>query len=184
MDESGDERRVAVLGGGCFWCLEAVFDELIGVDEVDSGYCGGHVDHPAYEAVCGGDTGHAEVVRIRFDPALISYATLLDVFFTVHDPTTRNRQGNDVGPQYRSVIFCQDATQRAEAAAAIARAEASGHWDGPVVTEVADAAPFWPAEDYHRDYFRLHGHQPYCMLVVAPKVAKARQGFARLLKSR
>jgi len=184
MGNSKGERSVAVLGGGCFWCLEAVFDELVGVEEVLSGYCGGTVDAPSYEEVCGGDSGHAEVVRITFDPGVVSLATLLDVFFTIHDPTTRNRQGNDVGPQYRSVIFCQDAGQRAEAVAAIARAEASGHWDAPVVTEVAEAATFWPAENYHHDYFRQHGHQPYCMLVVAPKVAKARKGFASLLKFR
>jgi peptide-methionine (S)-S-oxide reductase len=178
-----EQRSEVVLGGGCFWCLEAVFSELAGVDRVVSGYAGGTVVQPSYEAVCGGDTGHAEVVRITFDPAVISLAALLDVFFAIHDPTTRNRQGNDVGPQYRSVIFFQDAAQRAAAEAAIARVEASGHWDGTVVTEVLEAAPFWPAEDYHRDYFRLHGHQPYCMLVVAPKVAKARKLFGALHKS-
>lgn len=178
------QHNEVILGGGCFWCLEAVFQELAGVESVTSGYCGGTLDNPSYEAVCGGDTGHAEVVKVAFDPAAISLATLLDVFFTIHDPTTRNRQGNDVGPQYRSVVFCQDAAQQAEAQAAIARAAASGHWERPIVTELAPAAPFWPAEDYHSDYFRLHGHQPYCMLVVAPKVAKARTGFAALLKSR
>ena len=176
------QRSEVILGGGCFWCLEAVFQELAGVDEVVSGYCGGSVERPSYEAVCGGDTGHAEVVRVVFDPAQISLATLLDVFFTIHDPTTRNRQGNDVGPQYRSVIFCQEAAQQAEAEAAIARA--AGHWEQPIVTELVPTAPFWPAEDFHRDYFRLHGHQPYCMLVVAPKVAKARKSFPGLLKAR
>lgn len=176
------QSSVAVLGGGCFWCLEAVFDNLKGVHEVVSGYCGGHVDAPSYEAVCGGDTGHAEVVRITFDPEVITFSALLDVFFTIHDPTTPNRQGNDVGPQYRSVIFCQDDAQRADAVAAIGRAAAAGLWDGPVVTELADAAPFWPAEDYHRAYYRQHGEQPYCLLVVAPKVAKARKRFAVLQK--
>lgn len=174
--------ETAILGGGCFWCLEAVFQELAAVRSVTSGYCGGNVSAPSYEAVCGGGTGHAEVVKIVFDPAALPFATLLDVFFAIHDPTTLNRQGNDVGTQYRSVIFCQSEAQRDAGQAAVARAEA--HWGRPVVTEIVapvPAHPFWPAEDYHRDYFRLHGHQPYCAFVVAPKVAKARQAFAHLL---
>lgn len=176
------DEQVAVLGGGCFWCLEAVFQDLAGVIGVESGYCGGAVANPSYAQVCDGNTGHAEVVRVRFDPAVIGFADLLGVFFAIHDPTTPNRQGNDVGPQYRSVIFCQDAAQRAQAEATIAHLRATGHWERPIVTEVADAAPFYPAEDYHHDYFRRNGHQPYCLLVVAPKVAKARQRFGHLLR--
>lgn len=175
-------EQTAVLGGGCFWCLEAVFQELAGVLDVSSGYCGGSVAQPSYARVCDGNTGHAEVVRIRFDPEQIRFADLLDVFFVIHDPTTPNRQGNDIGPQYRSVIFCQDAEQRREAEAAIRRVADSGPWEGAIVTELTDAAPFYPAEDYHRDYFLRNGHQPYCMLVVAPKVAKARHHFGHLLK--
>ncbi|QEL64122.1 peptide methionine sulfoxide reductase [Oryzomicrobium terrae] len=179
---SAPRQEPAILGGGCFWCLEAVFQELAAVSAVTSGYCGGSVAAPSYEAVCGDGTGHAEVVKIVFDPAALPFATLLDVFFAIHDPTTLNRQGNDVGTQYRSVIFCQSEAQHDAALAAVARAEA--HWGRPVVTEIVapvPAQPFWPAEDYHRDYFRLHGHQPYCAFVVAPKVAKARQAFAHLL---
>ena len=176
------DEEIAVLGGGCFWCLEAVFDEVDGVTDVVSGYAGGHVANPTYEAVCGKRTGHAEVVRIAFDPQKLDFPTLLDIFFTIHDPTTRDRQGNDVGPQYRSVIFCQSAEQRRQAEAAIARA--AGDWDGPVVTAVEDAAVFYPAEGYHQDYFRLHGHEPYCAHVVAPKVAKFRKRFADRLKPR
>jgi peptide-methionine (S)-S-oxide reductase len=171
-----------VFGGGCFWCIEAVFRRLQGVDEVVSGYAGGQVENPSYEAVCSKTTGHAEVVSIRFDPARISFETLLDVFFTAHDPTTPNRQGNDVGPQYRSVIFCQSDAQRAAAQAAIARLDASGEWTDRVVTEVAGAATFYPAENYHQDYFRLHGHEPYCSFVVAPKVAKCMKRFRHLLR--
>ena len=173
--------QTAILGGGCFWCLEPVFKSLRGVASVVSGYAGGARPHPSYEQVCTGATGHAEVVRVDFDPQQISFATLLDVFFSLHDPTMLNRQGNDVGTQYRSVIFCQDASQRAEAAAAVQRLDASGAYGVPAVTEIADAAPFYPAEDYHQDYFRLHGHEPYCSFVVSPKVAKARKRFAALL---
>ena len=176
------ESQVAVLGGGCFWCLEAVFQDLAGVLGVTSGYCGGHVVDPNYAQVCEGDTGHAEVVRIEFDPAVIGFADLLAVFFTIHDPTTPNRQGNDIGPQYRSVIFCQNESQRRTAQTAIAALDASGLWGAPAVTELAGPAVFYPAEDYHHDYFRRNGHQPYCMLVVAPKVTKARQRFGRLLR--
>ena len=174
-------HQVAVLGGGCFWCLEPVFKALRGVSEVVSGYAGGAQINPDYEAVCRGTTGHAEVVRVTFDPLQISYATLLEIFFSLHDPTTLNRQGNDIGTQYRSVIFCQDAAQHAEARAALERLDASGQYPVPAVTEIADAAPFYAAEDYHQDYFRLHGHEPYCSFVVSPKVAKACKRFAALL---
>jgi peptide-methionine (S)-S-oxide reductase len=173
----------AVLGGGCFWCLDAVFRELAGVRSVESGYAGGRVPDPTYEAVCGGDTGHAEVVRVAFDPSVLSYRDLLRVFFTIHDPTTRNRQGNDVGTQYRSVIFCASPEQRADAEAVVAELTAEGLWRDPVVTEIAGSAPFYPAETYHQDYFSRNGNQPYCAYVVAPKVAKFRKAFRERLKA-
>ncbi len=173
-----------MLGGGCFWCLEAVFRELEGVHSVESGYAGGHVANPSYEEVCGGDTGHAEVVRLRFDPAQLTYADLLRVFMTIHDPTTRNRQGNDIGTQYRSVIFCGDDAQRRDAQAVIVELTRQGLWSAPVVTEIAGPATFHGAEDYHRDYFERNGSQPYCAYVVAPKVAKFRKAFAQRLKAR
>lgn len=174
--------QTAVLGGGCFWCLEAVFGRLRGVQRVESGYAGGRVASPTYEAVCSGETGHAEVVRIEFDPAELSFRDLLRVFFTVHDPTTRDRQGSDVGTQYRSVIFCQSPEQRADAQAVIAELTEAGLWRDPIVTEVADAATFYPAESYHQEYFERNGRQPYCQFVVAPKVAKLRQEFGARLK--
>jgi peptide-methionine (S)-S-oxide reductase len=173
----------AVLGGGCFWCLDAVFRELAGVRSVESGYAGGRVPDPTYEAVCGGDTGHAEVVRVAFDPSVLSYRDLLRVFFTIHDPTTRNRQGNDVGTQYRSVIFCSSPEQRADAEAVVAELTAEGLWRDPVVTEIAGSAPFYPAETYHQGYFSRNGNQPYCAYVVAPKVAKFRKAFRERLKA-
>ena len=173
----------AVLGGGCFWCLDAVFRELAGVRSVESGYAGGREPDPTYEAVCGGDTGHAEVVRVAFDPSVLSYRDLLRVFFTIHDPTTRNRQGNDVGTQYRSVIFCSSPEQRADAEAVVAELTAEGLWRDPVVTEIAGPAPFYPAETYHQDYFSRNGNQPYCAYVVAPKVAKFRKAFRERLKA-
>ncbi len=173
-------REVAILGGGCFWCLEAVFLEMAGVTQVESGYMGGQVDNPSYEQVCAGTTGHAEVVRVEFDPAVTTYRDVLEVFFTIHDPTTLNRQGNDVGTQYRSVIFTlsdeQDATAR-QVIAAMAHV-----WDGPIVTELAPAATWYKAEDYHQDYFRQHPLQGYCAFVVAPKVAKFRKTFANRSK--
>ena len=174
------ETETADLGGGCFWCLEAVFQRLRGVREVQSGYQGGHVPNPGYQAVCGGRTGHAEVVRVRFDPAVLSYADLLRVFFAIHDPTTPNRQGADIGPQYRSVIFTHGPAQAATARAVIGELEAAGLHGAPFVTEVAEAAahPFYPAEEYHRDYFRRNPGSGYCEVVVAPKVAKFRQQFA------
>ncbi len=174
--------ETAVLGGGCFWCLEAVFDDLEGVRAVESGYAGGPRPNPTYDDVCSGSTGHAEVIRITFDPAVLAFRDLLTVFFTIHDPTTRNRQGNDVGTQYRSVIFCQTAAQRATAEAVVAELSAAGLWKGPIVTEIADAAPFFEAEGYHQDYFARNGRQPYCQAVVAPKVAKFRQHFAARVK--
>lgn len=176
--------ETALLGGGCFWCLDAVFRELAGVVSVESGYAGGRVTNPTYEDVCGGRTGHAEVVRVTFDPAVLSYRDLLRVFFTIHDPTTRDRQGNDVGPQYRSVIFVLTPAQRADAEAVIAEIATEGLYAGPIVTELAGAAPFYPAEGYHQDYFQQNPAQPYCAYVVAPKVAKFRKAHADRLKAR
>ncbi len=175
--------RDAVLGGGCFWCLEAVYEQLRGVAAVKSGYSGGHVDHPRYRAVCTGTTGHAEVVRVTYDPSIVSYEDLLRVFFTIHDPTQRDRQGNDVGPQYRSVIFVADADERARATAVRDEIAREGIWNGPIVTEIADAPTFWPAEDEHDNYFVQHPESGYCQAVVAPKVAKFRKGFADRLRA-
>lgn len=175
--------EVALLGGGCFWCLEAVYQELQGVTGVVSGYAGGHVPHPTYEAVCGKETGHAEVVRVTFDPAKITYRDVLEVFFAIHDPTTRDRQGNDVGPQYRSVIYTADAGQEETARAVIAELEAERVFVDPIVTDVAPAPAFYPAEGYHQDYFRQHGAQPYCAFVIAPKLAKFRKRFAELRRA-
>lgn len=172
--EMHDGLESAILGGGCFWCLEAVFDELRGVARVESGYAGGHEERPTYQQVCAGVTGHAEVVRVDFDPAIISFRDLLDVFFTIHDPTTLNRQGADVGTQYRSAIYYLSPEQKAAAESAIAELERDGVWTG-IVTEVAPADEFWPAEAYHRDYYRNNPDQAYCRVVIAPKVAKLRQ---------
>lgn len=172
--------ETATLAGGCFWCLETVFARLKGVDSVTSGYMGGHTVNPAYEEVCGGDTGHAEVVQILFDPAVITYEELLEVFFSIHDPTTLNRQGNDRGTQYRSVIFWHTPEQKAQAEAVIAREQAN--WPNPIVTQVAPAATFYPAEDYHQNYFANHPQQPYCQFVVAPKLAKARARFGEKMR--
>ncbi|MDY0071434.1 MAG: peptide-methionine (S)-S-oxide reductase MsrA [Thauera sp.] len=175
--------ETAIFGGGCFWCLEAVFAEVSGVLEVQSGYCGGHVAEPTYPQVCSGDTGHAEVVRLRFDPAQISYETLLDILFTIHDPTTLNRQGNDVGTQYRSAIFATSAAQAEIARDKIAALDAGGSFASRIVTTVAAAPAFWPAESEHDDYFSRNPAQPYCQLVVAPKVMKFHQRFGHLLKA-
>ncbi len=172
--------EVAILGGGCFWCLEAVYLEVRGVTRVESGYMGGHVDQPSYEQVCSGSTGHAEVVRMEFDPAVIGYRELLEIFFTIHDPTTLNRQGNDVGTQYRSVIFTGSPAQEATARQVIAAM--AGVWDAPLVTEVAPEATWFKAEDYHQDYFRQHPLQGYCAFVVAPKVVKFKKSFSDRLK--
>jgi len=175
--------QTAVLGGGCFWCLEAVFDQLKGVQSVESGYAGGKAPNPTYDEVCGGRTGHAEVVRIVFDPAVVTFRELLLVFFTIHDPTTKDRQGNDVGAQYRSVIYCQTPEQRADAESVIAGLARNGLWHDPIVTEIADAATFYPAEIYHQEYFERNGRQPYCQAIVAPKVAKFRKQFVNQLKA-
>ena len=183
-DAMGDTLRqeAATLGGGCFWCLEAVFKELRGVVSVASGYAGGHVENPSYEAVCGKKTGHAEVVRVVFDPAELSYADLLRVFFTIHDPTTKDRQGNDVGPQYRSIIFAHSAAQDATAREVMAEVAAAGIYDDPIVTELVPEAPFWPAEPEHHDYFARNPWSGYCRAVVAPKVVKFRKIFADRVK--
>jgi peptide-methionine (S)-S-oxide reductase len=176
-------KEVAVLGGGCFWCVEAVFLGLRGVSSVEPGYAGGHVDQPTYEQVCGKNTGHIEVARIEFDPSVLSFRDLLNVFFATHDPTTPGRQGNDVGPQYESAIFWQTEVQRDEALRVIDELQAQKLYDAPFVTQVLAPARFWPAEDYHRNYFALHPEQGYCQFVIAPKVAKFRKQFqARLLK--
>jgi peptide-methionine (S)-S-oxide reductase len=173
---------LATLGGGCFWCLEAVFERLQGVERVESGYAGGATPNPTYEQVCSGATGHAEVVQVAFDPAVLSFAELLDVFFAIHDPTTLNRQGGDVGTQYRSVIFYHDAEQKAAAERRIAELNAAGIWPRPLVTQVVPLTQFWRAEDYHQNYFRLNPGQGYCQAVVSPKVAKFRKQFAGKLK--
>lgn len=175
--------EVATLAGGCFWCLEAAFQDLLGVERVVSGYAGGHVANPSYELVCTGTTGHAEVVQVTFDPAALSYRELLEIFFTIHDPTTLNRQGGDVGTQYRSAIFYHDDTQRAAAAAVIAELTAAALWDDPIVTEVTPLTAFYPAEEYHRDYYRRNPEQAYCRVVIAPKVAKLRERYRDKLKA-
>ena len=174
------QTEVAVLGGGCFWCLEAVYREVRGVTRVESGYSGGGVPSPTYEQICTGNTGHAEVVRLEFDPAVIAYHDLLEIFFTLHDPTTLNRQGNDVGTQFRSVIFYQSAEQ--EKVARKVLAEMAGVWDAPIVTELASAQPYYRAEDYHQNYFEQHPLQGYCAFVVAPKMEKFRAMYAGRLK--
>jgi peptide-methionine (S)-S-oxide reductase len=176
------ERELATLGGGCFWCLEAVFKDLRGVERVVSGYAGGHVENPTYEQVCGGRTGHAEVVQITFDPDVVSYRDLLDVFFTIHDPTTKDRQGADVGPQYRSIILHHGPEQKAEAERAIEDLGAQGVWRAPIVTEVVPLEKFYPAEAYHQDYFEQNPRQRYCQIVIAPKVAKSRKEHLARLK--
>jgi len=175
-------HETATLAGGCFWCIETVFNRLRGVESAVSGYMGGHTPDPSYEAVCNGDTGHAEVVQVSFDPDVISYRDLLDVFFTIHDPTQLNRQGNDVGAQYRSAIFWHTPEQKAEAEAVIAQLTASRQFAAPIVTEVTEATIFYPAEGYHQRYYEQNPHQPYCQLVVAPKVAKAEAKFGGRLK--
>lgn len=175
--------ELATLGGGCFWCLEAVFRELKGVERVVSGYAGGTVANPSYEQVCTGQTGHAEVVQITFDPRVITFSELLEVFFAIHDPTTPNRQGADVGPQYRSIILYHTPEQREIAERTIAELNAARRWDRPIVTEVRPYTVFYPAEAYHQEYFARNPYQPYCQLVVAPKVAHVRTAFAAKLKA-
>lgn len=175
--------ETATLAGGCFWCLEAVFEQLQGVQRVVSGYAGGHVPHPSYEQVCGKDTGHAEVVQITFDPQVISFADLLDVFFATHDPTTLNRQGNDVGTQYRSVIFHHDEAQRLAAERMKRELDAAGVFPRPIVTQIVPFVQFFPAEDYHQDYFASNPTQPYCQMVIAPKLAKIRKELHSQLRT-
>ena len=179
---AGGASAEAVLGGGCFWCVEAVYKDLQGVTGVLSGYAGGHTARPSYEQVCTGMTGHAEVVRVTYDPRILSYADLLRIFFTIHDPTTLNRQGGDVGTQYRSVIFTANDEEHRTAEAIRAEIEAAAIWDSPVVTEIADLPVFYPAEAEHHDYFARHPGAGYCRVVIAPKVAKFRKQFAARLK--
>jgi peptide-methionine (S)-S-oxide reductase len=179
---STNEREIATLAGGCFWCLEAVFNETKGVQSVESGYMGGKVADPSYEDVCTGRTGHAEVVQIGFDPKAVSFHELLEVFFVIHDPTTLNRQGNDVGTQYRSAIFYHSAQQKTVAHEVIARLSAEKVYDEPIITEVVPASAFYRAEDYHQEYFQRNPNQPYCAFVVKPKVAKFRKQFLERVK--
>src|SRR5271165_6983575 len=167
--------EIATLGGGCFWCLEAVYDRMEGVQGVESGYMGGHVENPSYQAVCTGTTGHVEVVQVTFDPAITTFREILEVFFATHDPTTRDRHGNDSGPQYRSAIFYHSEAQRTTAEATIRELDEEGLWSGAIVTEVRPAAVFYRAEDYHQEYFENNPRQPYCAYVVAPKVKKFRE---------
>jgi peptide-methionine (S)-S-oxide reductase len=184
MASSGDgTKEIATLGGGCFWCTEAVFDALRGVERVEPGYAGGTTADPSYEQVCTGRTGHAEVVQVTFDPKLLSFHDLLSIFFTVHDPTTLNRQGADVGTQYRSVILYHDATQKAVAEQVIAEVEREKVWKKKLVTELVPFTVFYPAEEYHRDYFRRNPSGGYCQMVIAPKVAKFRSKYADRLKT-
>jgi peptide-methionine (S)-S-oxide reductase len=176
-------KEVATLAGGCFWCLEAVFDGLQGVEDVVSGYAGGHVPDPDYRLVCTGTTGHAEVVQVTFDPDEISFREILDVFFSIHDPTTLNRQGADVGTQYRSAIFYHDEKQKEISEQVIRELDKSGTWRNPIVTEVSPLTDFYPAEDYHQEYFANNSRQPYCQMVVAPKVAKFRKQYSDRVKT-
>ena len=182
-EEQARSEEMATLSGGCFWCLEAVFDELEGVDDVVSGYAGGSTDRPSYQQVCSGTTGHAEAAQITFDPQVISFRDLLDVFFTIHDPTTLNRQGHDVGTQYRSIIFYHTPEQREAAEQTIRELGAAKLWDAPIVTQLEPLTAFYPAEEYHRDYFMRNPDQPYCQIVIAQKVAKARSHFLARLKA-
>ncbi|MGD8737141.1 MAG: peptide-methionine (S)-S-oxide reductase MsrA [Anaerolineae bacterium] len=181
MTENGYDT--ATLGGGCFWCLEAVYEQLQGVEAVVSGYSGGAVENPSYRQVTTGTTGHAEVVQLTFDPKVTTFREILEVFFTIHDPTTLNRQGADVGPQYRSAIFYHSEEQKAVAEDVIREMEAEGIWDDPIVTEVTPFSAFYNAEDYHQEYYRRNRGQPYCQVVIAPKVAKFRRKYLAKLKS-
>ena len=184
MENNGSSRtEVATLGGGCFWCLEAVYQELRGVEKVKSGYSGGDVPNPTYRQVCSETTGHAEVVQVTFDPNEVSYRDILEVYFTIHDPTTLNRQGADVGTQYRSAIFYHSEEQKRVAEEAISDLDAEGIWNNPIVTEVVPFDEFYVAEGYHQDYFRNNGFQPYCQVIIAPKVAKFRKQHLERLKA-
>jgi peptide-methionine (S)-S-oxide reductase len=181
-DTMDTRRETATLGGGCFWCLEAVYDDLRGVESVVSGYAGGHVANPSYDAVCAGTTGHAEVVQVTFDPAEVSFREILDVFFTIHDPTTLNRQGADVGTQYRSAIFYASGEQKQAAEQAIRDLEAEEVWESPIVTEVVPLTEFYPAESYHQEYYARNPRAGYCQVVIAPKVSKFRKQYLDRLK--
>lgn len=183
QDSSHLKTETAILAGGCFWCLEPVFSQLKGVQKVVSGYIGGHTQDPTYKEICNGDTGHAEAIQITFDPAQISYTTLLEIFFVGHDPTTLNRQGNDVGTQYRSAVFCQDDAQRTAALLVINALETAQVFGAPIVTQLCPPAPFYPAEDYHQQYFAKNPGNPYCLAVAAPKAAKIRHKYAALIKA-
>jgi len=181
---NGSSRtEVATLGGGCFWCLEAVYGELRGVEKVESGYSGGHVPNPTYRQVCSETTGHAEVVQLTFDPEVLSFREVLEVFFTIHDPTTLNRQGADVGESYRSAVFYHDEDQRRVTEEVISELEAKGIWDAPIVTQVTPFEEFYVAEDYHQEYFQNNAYQPYCQVIIAPKVAKFRKQHLNRLKA-
>ena len=183
QNSTSDSQEVAILAGGCFWCLEAVYDNLQGVTDVVSGYSGGHVPNPTYEQVSTGRTGHAETVQVTFDPQEISYKEILEVFFTIHDPTTRNRQGADVGPQYRSVIFYRTPQQKAAAEQVMQELSTEGLWSKPIVTELVPFQEFYPAEEYHQEYFAKNPNAGYCRVVIAPKVAKFRKKFTDRLKA-
>lgn len=176
-------QQIAIFGGGCFWCLEPVFSQLAGVHSVVSGFIGGHTLNPTYKDICNGDTGHAEAIQISFDPSVVSFSTLLEIFFISHDPTTPNRQGNDIGTQYRSSIFCQNAEQLQTVEAYIDALNRDDVFGAPVVTEINGAETFYPAEDYHQQFFAKNPYQPYCMAVAAPKVMKIRAKYASLLKA-
>jgi peptide-methionine (S)-S-oxide reductase len=182
MTDANKNREAATLGGGCFWCLEAVYEQLRGVETVVSGYSGGEKPNPSYREICSGRTGHAEVVQLHFDPETVSFRQILQVFFTIHDPTTLNRQGADVGTQYRSVIFSHSPEQQATAHEVINEFQEKKIWQDPIVTEVTPLAAFYPAEDYHQEYYRNNTAQPYCQVVIAPKVAKFRKEFVEALK--
>ena len=181
--EGNEGMAITTLGGGCFWCLEAIYVDLIGVEKVISGYAGGHVKNPTYEQVCNKSTGHAEVIQITYDPGKITFEDILRIFFTIHDPTTKDRQGADVGPQYRSVIFHHDDDQRSSAEKIMAEISAAGIWQDPIVTQLEPLEDFYEAEAYHQDYFKRNPYQGYCQVVIAPKVSKFRQNFADRLKS-
>lgn len=183
MSEAGGTRETATLGGGCFWCLDAVFRRLRGVTRVTSGYAGGHVDHPTYDQVCAGDTGHAEVTQVEFDPDVLSYRELLEVFFGMHDPTTVDRQGNDVGPQYRSIILTHSDAQRREAESVIAELERERVFDAPIITQLEPLERYWPGEAGHQDYYRRNPMRPYCAAVISPKLSKLRKRYADKLSA-
>ena len=180
---ASETNQIATLGGGCFWCTEAVFQQLAGVHAVESGYCGGHIENPTYEQICSGTTGHAEVCQIQFDSSRITFRELLNVFWKVHDPTTLNRQGNDVGTQYRSVIFYHDETQRDEAVASRDAAQAAGIWSDPIVTEITALPVYYSAERYHQNYFQDNQRQPYCAFVIRPKLEHLKADFSQLVKT-